>query len=257
MNHSDAMHRFLIPPAAEPAETVVLAGDEAHHAARVVRIQVGETVLLLDGEGAEIRGTVAVVGKKEVTIQVTGRRSHAQPGTEITLIQAIAKNAAMEGLIHRAVELGCRRLVPLLSERSVSRPDDAAGKRAKWQSIADEALKQSGNAWRLTVENPVTPATFIARKEPLELLLIASLLDAPKHTGFHLADFQSRHRHAPRSVGLLIGPEGDFSPVEYAAFRDAGAKSLTLGPLVLRVETAATALLAIVQHELTRSVLSA
>ncbi len=251
------MHRFLIPPAVKPAETVVLTGDEAHHAARVVRVRVGEPVLLLDGEGTEIQGTVAVAGKREVTVQVTGRRSHAQPGTEITLIQAIAKNAAMDGLIHRAVELGCRRIVPLLSDRSVSRPNDAAGKRAKWQTIADDALKQSGNPWRLTVETPVTPAAYITRKEPFELLLIAALLGAPRHPGFHLAEFQSQHGHAPRSVGILIGPEGDFSPSEYAAFREAGAKSLTLGPLVLRVETAATALLAIVQHELSGTVLTA
>ena len=244
------MQRFLIPPTARVPELVVLTGDEAHHAARVVRVQSGESVVLLDGAGLELAGTVAAVGKREVQIQVTAERRHPAPATEIVLLQAIAKGAAMEGLIHRAVELGCRRLVPLLSERSVSRPDDAEGKRTKWQAIADEALKQSGNPWRLTVESPVTPAAWIARAEPLELLLIGSLLDTPQNPQVHFERFHTEHDRFPKSLGLVVGPEGDFSALEYAAFQQAGARSLTLGPLILRVETAATALLAVVQHEL-------
>lgn len=244
------MHRFLIPVASQVTDPVVLFGDEAHHAARVLRVQPGEPVALLDGAGLELRGAVANVGKREVQIQVTEHRRHPAPAAEITLIQAIAKGAAMDGLVHRAVELGCRRVVPLLSERSVSRPDDAEGKRGKWQSIADEALKQSGNPWRLTVEAPVSPGAWLARREAFDLLLIASLLDAPRHPHARFAQFHSEHQRAPRTVGIVIGPEGDFSAAEYAAFRDAGAQSLTLGPLVLRVETAATALLAVVQHEL-------
>jgi 16S rRNA (uracil1498-N3)-methyltransferase len=244
------MQRFLILPTARVPELVVLTGDEAHHAARVVRVQSGEPVVLLDGAGLELAGTVAAVGKREVQIQVTAERRHPAPATEIVLLQAIAKGAAMEGLIHRAVELGCRRLVPLLSERSVSRPDDAEAKRSKWQAIADEALKQSGNPWRLTVESPVTPAAWIARAEPLELLLIGSLLDTPQHPRVHFERFHTEHDRFPKSLGLVVGPEGDFSALEYAAFQQAGARSLTLGPLILRVETAATALLAVVQHEL-------
>ena len=244
------MQRFLIPPTARVPELVVLTGDEAHHAARVVRVQSGEPVVLLDGAGLELAGTVAAVGKREVQIQVNAERRHPAPATEIVLLQAIAKGAAMEGLIHRAVELGCRRLVPLLSERSVSRPDDAEAKRSKWQAIADEALKQSGNPWRLTVESSVTPAAWIARAEPLELLLIGSLLYTPQHPRVHFDRFHAEHGRFPQSLGLVVGPEGDFSVLEYAAFQQAGARSLTLGPLILRVETAATALLAVVQHEL-------
>lgn len=244
------MQRFLIPVASRVPEVVTLTGDEAHHAARVVRVQAGEPVVLLDGAGLEVAGTVAAVGKREVQVQVTSQRRHPAPATEIVLLQAIAKGAAMEGLIHRAVELGCRRLVPLVSERSVSRPGDVEGKRAKWQDIADEALKQSGNPWRLTVEVPVAPAVWIARAEPLEMLLIGSLLDTPQHPRAHFDRFEAEHGRVPRALGLVVGPEGDFSAAEYAAFHQAGARSVTLGPLILRVETAATALLAVAQHEL-------
>jgi 16S rRNA (uracil1498-N3)-methyltransferase len=213
-------------------------------------VQTGEQVTLLDGHGAELLARVTHVDKREVRLQLVEQRRHPAPATELTLLQAIAKNAAMDGLIHRAVELGCRRIVPLLADRSVSRPDDAESKRAKWQTIADEALKQSGNPWRLTVETPVSLTAWATQREQFELLLIASLHDAPQHPRAHFEAFKAAHHRAPRSVGIAVGPEGDFSPAEYATFRIAGAKSLTLGPLVLRVETAATALLAVVQHEL-------
>ncbi len=245
------MQRFLIPTVTGDPEVVTLTGDEAHHASRVVRIRPGEAVVLLDGAGLELSGTVEAVGKREVHVRVSGRQDHAPRGTSVTLVQAIAKGPAMEGLIHRAVELGCRRLVPLLSERSVSRPEDAIGKCAKWQSIADEALKQSGNPWRMIVDAPITPGAWIARAEPFDLLLIGSLLGNPVHPRTHFDRHIAAHGRTPGSVGVVVGPEGDFSPAEYCAFQQAGALPITLGPLILRVETAATALLAIVGHEVT------
>lgn len=244
------MQRFLIPRCPQPPELITLTGNEAHHAARVVRIQPGETVALLDGAGLELRGSVTSVGRQAVQVQVNEQCRHPAPGTEITLLQAIAKNAAMEGLIHRAVELGCHRIVPLMTARSISRPDDTAGKRAKWQAIADEALKQSGNPWRLTVETPISLGAWISGPARPELLLIGSLWDTPQHPRVHFDRFLAENQRLPKSLGLIVGPEGDFSPAEYAAFREAGARSLTLGPLVLRVETATIALLAIIQHEL-------
>ncbi len=244
------VHRFLIPPAAARLELVTLAGDEAHHASRVVRVQAGETVTLLDGAGTELTGEVRSVDRRAVTICVTGRREHPRPAAQVTLIQAIAKGAAMEGLVHRAVELGCARLVPLLAERSVSRPEDAEAKRAKWQAIADEACKQSGNPWQLTVELPLAPSVWLNRRDFPELLLVASLAEAPTSVRRRFEEFCDTNGRSPHGVGLLIGPEGDFSTAEYAMFREAGARAVSLGPLVLRVETAAMVLLGLVGQEL-------
>jgi 16S rRNA (uracil1498-N3)-methyltransferase len=244
------VHRFLIPPAAARLEMVTLVGDEAHHASRVVRVEPGETVALLDGAGTELLGEVRSVDRRAVTIGVTGRREHPRPTAQVTLIQALAKSAAMEGLVHRAVELGCARLVPLVGERSVSRPEDGETKRAKWQAIADEACKQSGNPWRLTVEPPLTPFVWLNRHDLPELLLIASLADAPTSVRRRFEEYRETRRRNPRSVGVLVGPEGDFTTPEHALFREAGARSVSLGPLVLRVETAATVLLGLAGQEL-------
>jgi 16S rRNA (uracil1498-N3)-methyltransferase len=242
------MHRFFAPES-RAGSVVRLTEPEARHALRVLRLETGAPVVLLDGEGGEHDGVLEAESRQNASVRITARRQHPPPTSPVTLIQAIAKGPAMEGLIHRAVELGCRRLVPLISERSVSRPDAAGDKQAKWQSIAIEAAKQSGNPWLLEVTAPQTPAQWLRNPaSPLELLLVASLADVPRPLHEHLAEASAALGRAPRSVGLLIGPEGDFSPAEYQLFRTAGARPFRLGPYVLRVETAATAALAILQN---------
>jgi len=244
------MHRFFVSEVPPGVRELPLPEPEAHHAARVLRVRPGEPVQLLNGTGWVGEGTVASVGRREVILGLERETRHEPPRCRLALLQAIAKGPAMEGLLHRAVELGCARLIPLLAARSVSRPDDGAAKQARWDSLAIEAAKQSGNPWRMVVERPIAPADWIARGDRPELLLIASLelpVTSPRHA---LESFRAIHGRPPGSVGLIIGPEGDFSPAEYAAFREAGARPVGLGPHVLRVETAATAALAILQQEL-------
>lgn len=239
------MHRFFVPGVQDTDVEIQLPEGEARHAARVLRIQPGETIVLLDGAGGVHRGAVTTVGRRDVGVRLIEHRHQPAPPCEIILVQAVAKGPAMEGLLHRAVELGCSRLVPLVSERSVSRPDDPAVKQERWQALAIEAAKQSGNPWLMTVEAPITPAQWLRRPRPHDLLLVASLEDAAQHPHLPLLDHQRRSGNSPRSIAVLIGPEGDFSPDEYAAFRAAGAHPISLGPHVLRVETAATAVLAV------------
>ncbi len=244
------MHRFLVPEVRHPA-VLPLPDTEALHASRVLRLRTGDPVTLLDGAGGEASGTIESCGRHGVDIQTTGLNRHPTPTTRITLLQAVAKGPAMEGLIHRAVELGAHRLAPLVTDRSVSRPDDAGDKQVRWQTIAREALKQSGNPWLMAVEPPETLASWWTRRESFDLVVIASLLDAPRPLLDHLSRFQRMHGRLPASVALAVGPEGDFTPAEYGRFRDAGAVSFSLGPLVLRVETATTAALAVLQAGLT------
>ena len=244
------MHRFFTPGLRADVTEVVLPEDEAHHAVRVLRIGVGDPVVLLDGGGTECHGRILEAQRSGVRVGIERRIQHPPRPCELVLLQAIAKGPAMEGLLHRAVELGCSRVIPLLSERSVSRPDDPESKRLRWQGIAHEAAKQSGNPWRLVVELPTTPEAWIQRKPAPELLLVASLVDTPARPRQILEQFQRQHGRAPASLGILIGPEGDFSAPEYQLFRAAGAQAISLGPHVLRVETAVTAALGILQATL-------
>lgn len=245
------MHRFFLPPGRTRGEIISLSDSDAHHAARVLRLQPGEAVTVLDGAGGELRGVVETASKHSVTVRVCERRQHPPRVAEITLVQALAKTKAMDGLLQKSVELGAVRIVPLVAERSISQPGDAEDKRAKWQTVATEAAKQCGAAWLTRIEAPLVPAEWLKRGEHFDLLLIGSLLDAPQHPRIHFERFLSQHGRLPRTVAVIVGPEGDFSPTEYAAFKAAGALPVTLGPLVLRVETAATYLLSTANYELT------
>jgi 16S rRNA (uracil1498-N3)-methyltransferase len=158
----------------------------------------------------------------------------------------------MEAIIQKATELGAFRIVPLLSERVVARFDDreAARKVEKWRLVAKEAIKQCGSAWLPTVELPLTLAQFLAREESFELALIASLEGGSRPARECFRAFEAEHRRLPQSVCVWVGPEGDFTPAETEAIKSHGVLPITLGRLVLRVETAAVYCLSILNHEL-------
>ena len=244
------MHRFYLPPNQVHGDFLRLSDSDARHASTVLRLATGDEILVLDGAGQRILSTVEHVGKREVSARVRSREMVSHSAHQVVLLQAVAKSAAMDGLIHRAVELGCHRIVPLITERSVSRPDDPQSKQEKWQTIAIEALKQCGAPWLTRVEKPVSLEAWLAQHEAIELSLVGSLEDSPQHLKSVFESYRKAHGRNPRQVGIYVGPEGDFSSGEYAALRAHGAIPITLGPLILRVETAATAVLAILNHEL-------
>ena len=244
------MHRFFLPPDRTRGDVLALSEEDARHAARVLRVQVGEAVVVLDGAGGELACVVGSAGKRDVTVRVLKRIMHPPRAAEVTLVQAIAKTKAMDGILQKSVELGAARVVPLLADRSISVPGDAEDKRAKWQTIATEAAKQCGAVWLTRVDAPQSPAKWIQRGQRFDLVLMGSLLDEPRHARTHFDRFVVEHGRLPGSVAVIVGPEGDFTGEEYAAFKAAGAKAISLGPLVLRCETAATYCLAVVNHEL-------
>jgi len=158
----------------------------------------------------------------------------------------------MDAIIQKATELGAARIVPLLSERVVARLDeeDAARKAMKWRLVAVDAIKQCGSAWLPQVEPPQTPGQFLARKENFELPLIASLERGSRLAREYFQRFHAHHGRTPESVCVWIGPEGDFTAAETEAIKSHGALPITLGPLVLRTETAALYCLSILNYEL-------
>jgi 16S rRNA (uracil1498-N3)-methyltransferase len=126
-----------------------------------------------------------------------------------------------------------------------------AGRKAeKWQQVAVEAIKQCGAAWLPRVEAPMTLKEFLARRETFELPLVASLQSGAQHPRDYFRKFESEHGRKPASACIWIGPEGDLTAEEVAAITSADALPITLGKLVLRVETAATYCLSILNYEL-------
>lgn len=246
------MHRFYLPPEQCRSKRLLLTGSEAHHALHVVRVQRGQQVLVLDGTGHQFVCAVTEPARRQVTLEVLEQSSSPPLPYQVTLLQALPKGKLIESIIQKAAELGAFAVVPLLAERTVIQlaADERKLRAAKWQAVAIEALKQCGSAWLTRVELPLSVQDFLQRGEKFELALVGSLPEPRHHPRDYFSNFQREHGRKPKSACVWIGPEGDFTPQELSEIQRAGALPISLGPLVLRTETAATYSLSILNYEL-------
>jgi len=248
------MHRFYLPPEHCAGTTIRLDGREAHHALHVLRLKHGELVAVLDGKGNEFLCTVENAARNAVTLSVSLKNFVPAPPCSVTLLVGVPKGKIIESIIQKAVELGAQRIVPVLSERVVTQLDgeDTENKRDKWQNVAIEAIKQCGAAWLPKVEAPTSICDLRFTIYDFDLSLVGSLQKERRHPREVLREFETKHGRLPQSVGVWIGPEGDFTPDELKAIQNSGAQPISLGRLVLRVETAAIYCLSILNYELQR-----
>ena len=239
------------PPTAEPAE-LTLSPEESHHLVAVNRARPGDTVVAFDGRGTEWICELTGDRKSAAVLKVRFRQKAKPLPYEITLGQALPKGPAMDAIVRKATEIGAAHIVPLESERTQVHLDGDRSDRKieKWQTAALEAAKQCGNPF-LPVIAPVQPAAaFMAGARGYDLKLIASLQPGAKSLKGVLSAFQAAHGRAPKKVLWLVGPEGDFTPAEMSLAGSSGFEPITLGPLVLRCETAATYALSVLSYEL-------
>ncbi len=224
------MPRSYLPPSAW-TETPFLEGDEAKHLAQVLRIQPDQWITVFDGLGNRAEAKVVSVSKQRIDLMLGLAESRNIPLPEITLAQAIPKGKNMDWIVQKAVELGVTKIQPLVTRHTIASPGES--KADKWRRTALEACKQCGQDTIPVIEDPLTFADWIARPQQTELQLIASLAEDPKNFRETLAEYPDLG-----SVTIVIGPEGDFSPEETESALTAGFIPVTLGELVLRVETA-------------------
>lgn len=244
------MHRFYIPPEQWNLDALALDEAEAHHALDVLRMKPGERAVVFDGRGSEATVEISEAGKKSVALRRLHHAKSPPLACEITLGQAIPKGKNMDLIVQKATELGVAAIAPLVSERTViqvEEKEDAAKKQAKWQGVAIEAAKQCGQNWLPRIHAPQTPKQFFQNADRFDLMLIASLQSDALHLKKVLAEFGEK---LPRKVLVLIGPEGDFTPAEIGLAKSSGCRPITLGPIVLRTETAAIYCLSVLSYEL-------
>jgi 16S rRNA (uracil1498-N3)-methyltransferase len=241
----------FLPPVADPAE-ITLSADESHHLVAVNRAAMGATVVAFDGRGSEWICELADADKRAARLKVRFAQKAKPLPWRITLGQALPLGTAMDSIVRKATEIGVSLIVPLESERTQVHLDADRSERKieKWQTAALEAAKQCGNPW-LPEIGPVTPASaFMAAAKGYDLKLIASLQPGAKPLKSVLEQFRAAQGRAPRNVLWLIGPEGDFTQAEMGVSRGSGFEPITLGPLVLRCETAAVYALSVLSYEL-------
>lgn len=228
------------------AETFELHGAEAHHLQKVLRKGPGDTIEISDGKGRFYKGTILQTEQEHVTGRIDGPiLRHVESEIPIVLCQALPKGDKMDDIVRKGTELGVAKFLPFIAMRCVSRPDskDLEKKRQRWQRIAEEASKQAGRS----VIPEVLPATDWAglRKTVTDgTVLIAWEGEEAQGVRGVLAGLE------PQTLYLVIGPEGGFDPKEVGESVAQGMISLSLGPRILRTETAGPVLAALALYEL-------
>jgi 16S rRNA (uracil1498-N3)-methyltransferase len=246
------MHRFYIAPEDWQSDALLLTDSEAHHCRNVLRLEPGDKVVLFDGRGRELTAEITASEAEQVQLRKLHEAQTPPLRCRITLGQAIPKGKNMDLIVQKAVEIGAAEIAPILSDRTVVRLDEesASSKQAKWQTVAVEAAKQCGQNWLPEVKAPQSLARFFQEHRRFDLQLIGSLQSDAVHLKKILAEYSAEHGERPVSVLMLVGPEGDFTPAELSLARSQGCRPITLGPIVLRVETASIYCLSILSYEL-------
>lgn len=236
--------RLFVEPARMADDVVVVTDEDHRYLTRVLRLGVGETVVLFDGKSVEATARITRVGPRAMELHVEERRAAmADDRPEVTLVQALAKGDKLDFVVQKATELGMARFVPVTTERAVQRLDANAARalqrKARWQKIAREAARQSGRLDVPEVEGVMTLTSALHSSPATALKLF--LWEGARQTSLRAQLPAER----PRQIVVVVGPEGGFTPAEAEEARAAGFTAIGLGPRVLRTETAALVVLSI------------
>ncbi len=228
------MRHLFVEPEALRGDPVVVEGADCHHLANVLRVRVGERMHLLDGVGGSWEAEVAEVGRRQVTLRrVSPLPPPPEPARRIVIAQALGKGDRFEEAIQHATEAGASAFIPLVTERGVPRLDAADWERKaeRWRRVLKGAAEQS---FRASVPELHAQGTV---REVAERCAAEGAVFVLHADGLPLADALAE-AGPERPVVFLIGPEGGFTDTEVADATSAGAQAVSLGPFILRTETA-------------------
>jgi 16S rRNA (uracil1498-N3)-methyltransferase len=240
------MRRFYLPPEALNTPEPVISGPDANHIKNVLRLKPGQTIAVFDGQGNAYEAVIRTLSTDSVAISPGAAvRSEPNRPVEITLAQALLKSGKMDTLVRQITELGIARWAPFIAERSVPRPDPgrAGKKRARWETIAREAMKQCGrnrmpevggvagfdDILEMTTDTDLSLIFYEAEKTPIDLLSLSESMPRPK------------------TLLIIVGPEGGFTESEIERAEAFNILRGSLGPRILRAETAALAAATLIQ----------
>lgn len=216
-------------------EKIILDGESARHIAKSLRMRVGDVICVTDGGGEDHGCQIEEITKDEVVLKVCYKQvCESEPTCKVTIYQSVPKSTKLEDIIQKCVELGVTEIVPTLTKRCVSRPDDkSAGKKnQRYQKIALEAAQQSGRGIVPKIENMKTLKQALAEDES-EVKIVFF-----EGGGRKLTDIIDKNT---KSVSIFIGPEGGFEEAEVEQIELAGGVRATLGKRILRTQTAPVA----------------
>lgn len=252
------MPRFFIPGQTRPGRVVVISGKDAGHITRVLRMGQGDALEITDSTGKDYLARIKRGSEEQVILDVVAEGSSVcrEPSVFITVFQGLPKGDKMDNIVRRNTEIGVSRFVPVITERSVSRPDKAVREKrvARWKRIAEEASKQSGRqrvpdvldvmGFDDAIQLAAREKALCADNDRESLILFPWELETSEGVGGIL-----RENRGIQDVMCFIGPEGGFSHAEAEKAVKHGALSCSLGPRILRTETCALVLSSIILYE--------
>lgn len=242
------MSRFFVPKQYVRGKVITVRGPEAHHILDVMRLQRGDVITAFDGTGREYDGVVSNTSRRGLEIEITASRqrnsSIRQP--VVRLIQGIPKKDKMDHIIEKTTELGVAEIIPVVTERTIPSwdIDKMETVAERWRRIAIAASKQCGRTDIPAIGAVTAFSSAIGRHDNSSLSLIAALDDK----AISLKEALRGHVHS--CISIAIGPEGDFTQQEIASAVDKGFRLVSLGPRVLKSDTASLAVLAVIQYEM-------
>ncbi|MGB2630742.1 MAG: 16S rRNA (uracil(1498)-N(3))-methyltransferase [Candidatus Omnitrophota bacterium] len=245
------MSRFYVPKEKvnQARNEILIDGEEAHHILDVMRLKDGDTLVVFDGTGVEYSGFIkkADPRSKALTVEIIRiDKPAAEKIPEIILAQAIPKKAKMEHIIEKATELGVSRVIPLVTGRTIVRPDETGREKkvSRWKKIAAESSKQCGRVDVPPVEDITRFEDLVKTLDEYDLALLAHVSEKTEPIKKALADFRSG------KIIVFIGPEGDFTPDEVKMTEGKGnCRLVSLGSRVLRADTAGLFVLSVLNYE--------
>ncbi|MBI4432151.1 MAG: 16S rRNA (uracil(1498)-N(3))-methyltransferase [Candidatus Omnitrophica bacterium] len=235
-------HRFNIASQSIRDNRVELDEKESRHAIKVLRLEPGAAVELLDGKGRSYAGFIAQIRSGRVVAAIRTRsRDKTSANTQINLAISVIKPLGMDLLIQKACELGAWSIQPLICERTVVRisPERMASKEKRWRKIAAESCKQCGQAFEPVIHSTRRYDDFLKTLSGYDLILFPTM--AVKTISLS----EALKKNSPKKVIVFIGPEGDFTPSEAELAQSCGAIAVSLGERIMRSETAAMHLVSI------------
>ncbi|MFC2074714.1 16S rRNA (uracil(1498)-N(3))-methyltransferase [Bdellovibrionota bacterium] len=233
----------IICPKSMLTEPVELTGAYHHKVRTVLKLKSGEKIELLDGEGTVCVAEILSVDKSKTQVKILSQKTVSSPACSITLVQAIAKGKRFDFVLQKATELGVQQIIPIITKRTVARVDapKAEQKNLRWQEIVRHAAEQSNQAWLPEVKDPIDLRGFLKELPPADCRFV-----------FYEEEKNRKLREAwpasqPKSIQLMIGPEGGFAPEEIEMLSKCGFVSVGLGPLILRSDTAPLVAISLIQ----------
>jgi 16S rRNA (uracil1498-N3)-methyltransferase len=254
------MTRLFLPPEQLLSEDISITGDQARHLALVLRVQPDESITVFDGQGFKYVCRIVDVHKKEITARLMGKtRYSAESPVSITLAQGVAKGEKMDLIIQKSTELGVNNIIPLITGRSLVRH---TGKLDRWKKIALSASQQSGRDRIPEIAELIDFGEFLNNLQSHPLTPPALPISRGRNIGgFHGIIFSEEYKarnlkqvlsgfRGTKQITILVGPEGGFAKGEVTAAVEKGFIEASLGPRILRTETAPIAAISIIQYEL-------